>query len=115
MYNPKEKQREELPEEERRLHLKDQMLMLGQFMTIEKNGVLKRDLLRNHINQDPEIIFKHVYWHKREILDRLRLTSIGRKMLFKVLQEKRSDLPGILRQERRKKRALRKAKNLGLI
>jgi hypothetical protein len=111
MYNPKDKQRTELPEEDRRLHLRTKMVMLNQKITVKTlNGNRFRDTLKELILKDPETIFRYVFRYKEHQLVRLKLTSDGRQLLFKQLDKIKSKLPSELYYAKLKRIAIQNVK-----
>lgn len=111
MFNPKEKQRTELPEADRRLHLRSRLVMLNQkVVVINLEGIKTHDLLRKLIQNDPETIFRYVFRYKEYSLERIKLTSDGKALLFKELDKIKSKLPSELYYAKLKRIAINNVK-----
>ncbi len=85
-YNDPKNQRSEIPENFRRLHI-SKNVMLFQRVALLKDGELLWDLLFNHINNYPNLVYKHVYDYRSFPRYRIRLDTVGEKHLFEQLDK----------------------------
>ena len=76
----------------RRIQLREHT-MLGLKTRIKVGKKDKFGLLEELIKEYPELVYSHVFKFKEKGLDRIHLTSVGMKYLFKILKEHKSDLP----------------------
>jgi hypothetical protein len=87
IYNDPKNNRSEIPEDNRRLHV-SRNVMLYQRVALLNNDVLVWDLLINHIKNHPDIVYKHVYDYRSFPRFRIRIDSVGERLLFQVLDKR---------------------------